>query len=154
MLGSIGVPCSCDSELFHNNLKAVICEYVNDYNYKVLAERYAYNIASGRFLWRNRMAAEEVKIVVNKVVSGQTVKTWEFDGLNYSLKDFDSTDSEVSSLGEIIAEGLRGDSYVAFEIDAYARMGRNMEVFPSQEFVNEDDKDKQKVGRKSKTLTA
>lgn len=148
ILSNIDTPCSCTSEIFLRKLKENVQNYVKDFGYKALAERYAYNLASGRFLWRNRMAAEEVKIVIDKIVSGKKVTTWEFDGLNYSLRNFDGIEPEISSLGEVIAEGLMGNSFSVLVVTAYARMGKGTYVFPSQEFVNEDNK----TGRKSKTL--
>ena len=36
-----------------------------------LGRRYAHNLANGRFLWRNRVGAEQVEVQVQHLVQGQ-----------------------------------------------------------------------------------
>jgi len=132
VVGNLGVPFGCNSPGFSNAIKAKTSDFKNSEGINTLAYRYAYNLANGRFLCRNRVGAEEVKIIVK--VGGSTFK---FNGYDFSLNDFEksSDNVDVQQLATIIAKGLQGDqqSFVLVEINAFVKLGNQQHVFPSQE---------------------
>ena len=117
--------------------------YIKQYGFTELAKRYALNIANGRFLWRNRVGAEKVEVVVT--ANDQPSIT--FDAFEYSLHDFDTVDSKVQALADQIAVALKGElPYLLLKIEAYALVGKAQEVYPSEELVLDKGKgDKSKI---------
>ena len=102
-------------------------------HFKTLAYRYAYNIANGRFLWRNRVSAEKVTI---EVYQSEEDKPLVFDAHEFSLQNFDkkSTDGNLQALAKIIQIGLNADDDFTFlKVIAYVKLGNGQHVFPSQE---------------------
>jgi len=150
ILGGVGTPSACNNAEYKECLEAAADGYKSEFGFKTLADRYAYNIANGRFLWRNRMGAEQLEVVVRRIVVGNPEKELCFDGFAYSLNEFSGMDEKVTTLSKIIEEGLAGDSFVIFEVRAYVRMGNGQEVFPSQELIL--DSSGSGKGKKSKTL--
>lgn len=150
VLSGIGMPSACNDSDYQSKLLETIKAYVGKHGLMELARRYAANLANGRFLWRNRVGAEQVEVVVEHQKAGQAVKTFKFDSLSLSLRHFD--DKDVPGLGElskIIESGLLGSSNVLLRVSAFVRMGQGQEVFPSQELILDKGRDK---GAKSRTL--
>ncbi|MFM2345397.1 MAG: type CRISPR-associated protein Csy3 [Pseudomonadota bacterium] len=149
VLGGAGTPSACNSADYQAKLLATVKGYVEAQGFGELARRYAVNLANGRFLWRNRVGAEQVEVQVAHLVGGQAAQTWTFDALSLSLRNFDASEqaSEVQAVGELIAKGLAGSRHVLLQVTAFVRVGAGQEVFPSQELIL----DKEKAG-KSKTL--
>jgi CRISPR-associated protein Csy3 len=150
VLGGMGTPSACNSADYQAKLLATVKGYVNDVGFSEVARRYAHNLANGRFLWRNRIGAEQVEVQVEHWMSGAAVTTWNFDGLALSMRDFDTEGASAESLRELsnlIAQGLAGTSHVLLQVTAFVRMGEAQEVYPSQELILDKSK-----GRKSKTL--
>jgi CRISPR-associated protein Csy3 len=148
VLGGAGTPSACNDVQYRSKLESTVRGYVLEHGFSELARRYAANIANARFLWRNRVGAEAVKVRVRQLHDGAAINSWKFDSLSYSLREF-ADDAQLHSLAEVIASGLSGDSHVLLEIAAFARIGVGQEVFPSQELIL-DRGDKR--GQKSKTL--
>ncbi|QAR33494.1 type I-F CRISPR-associated protein Csy3 [Geovibrio thiophilus] len=148
VIGGVGTPSACNKPDYKQKLMETVDGYVQEFGFKALAERYAINIANGRFLWRNRIGAEKVEVIVSHMVNGNSAAKLTFDALNYRLDDF-SGDSETAKLGSIITDGLSGKGYVLLDVVAYARIGDGQEVFPSQELILEKSNAK---GKKSRTL--
>lgn len=150
VLGGTGVPSACNNSDYLAKLLATVQGYAEGAGFGTLAARYAYNLANGRFLWRNRVGAEQVEVQVQHMVQGQAVKTWTFDALALSLRHFDAPASMASDLAELaslIAQGLAGTSHVLLTVEAFARVGAGQEVFPSQELILDKGN-----SNKSKTL--
>ncbi|HAR79538.1 MAG TPA: type I-F CRISPR-associated protein Csy3 [Succinivibrionaceae bacterium] len=143
ILGNVGIPSSCNAAAFQSTLKTAAYSYRDQYGFRTLGSRYAQNLANGRFLWRNRVGAEAIEVKVNVLGSD---KDWTFNGTDYSIRNFDSQDSKISSLGELIADTLAGSESVTLEVTAYAKLGNGQEVYPSEELILE------KSGNKSKVL--
>lgn len=147
VLGEIEKPSACNNEFFATSYATAAKAYVEQEGFKELAKRYALNIANARFLWRNRVGAEQVEVVVK---IGQEKLT--FNAFDYPLKSFDHTDDNVMTLANHIADALSGKTpYLLLSIDAYALVGNAQEVYPSEELVMDKGKDKDK---KSKILYA
>ena len=149
VLGGAGTPSACNNPAYQEALSQVIEQYKSDVGFGELARRYATNLANGRFLWRNRMAAEHVEVDVHKLEQGERTTSWHFEAENYSLRGFDTSDAQLNELADTIQTGLDGNNHVLLEVVAHALMGRGQEVYPSQELIL--DKGDQK-GQKSKTL--
>jgi CRISPR-associated protein Csy3 len=64
VLAGAGVPSACNSAEYRVRLQNIVEGYVAQHGFTELANRYATNIANGRFLWRNRIGAESVKVHV------------------------------------------------------------------------------------------
>ncbi len=150
VLGGAGTPSACNSAAYQTKLLAIVQGYVSQHGFGELARRYAANLANGRFLWRNRIGAESVDVIVEQMQDGKAHKTWSFDALALNTRAVGALDSEANNLqelGQVIASGLAGDAHVLLQVTAFVRQGAGQEVFPSQELIL----DKGSAG-KSKTL--
>jgi CRISPR-associated protein Csy3 len=150
VLGGTGTPSACNNAEYQSALKNTVQAYVATHGFAELARRYATNLANGRFLWRNRLGAEQIEVQVARLVEGQPETTWTFDALALSLRDFDALESAapgLKPLADVLAQGLAGQSHVLLQVTAFVRVGAGQEVYPSQELIL----DKDKAG-KSKTL--
>lgn len=144
-LGGTGTPSTCNDTEYKEALQAKVNNYVDEVGFSELAFRYAYNIANGRFLWRNRMGAESVEV---HVVAG--TQNYTFDAQKFSLQDFDTNRKELKDLAAFISDGLSGNSHCLLEVNAYVKLGLGQTVYPSQEFVQ--DTGGNSKNKKSKTL--
>ncbi|MDQ3061124.1 MAG: type I-F CRISPR-associated protein Csy3 [Pseudomonadota bacterium] len=150
VLGGAGTPSACNNADYQRKLQGTVKGYVDANGFTELASRYACNLANGRFLWRNRLGAEQVQVQIAQLVQGQIAQSWTFDALTLSLRHFDAPLDAAAALAELsalIAAGLAGQSHVLLQVTAFVRAGAGQEVFPSQELIL----DKEKSG-KSKTL--
>lgn len=144
VLGGIEKPSASNGPLFNQSYPNVARAYIEAEGFTELARRYALNIANARFLWRNRVGADQVEVVV-KSSSG---KSWTFNAKDYSLLDFTKSNDDIKSLALEIAQALCGKTdYLLFEIDAYAKVGYAQEVYPSEELILDKGK-----GEKGKVL--
>ena len=145
VLGNIEIPSACNNAVFKASYEKAAKNYVAQEGFKELASRYALNLANGRYLWRNRLGAESIEVVIN--VAGEDLV---FNALDYSLKSFDKSDSKVEQLATHIANALSGKTpYMLITVSAYAKVGKAQEVYPSEELVLDKGK-----GDKSKILYA
>jgi CRISPR-associated protein Csy3 len=147
VLGGAGTPSACNNAAYRDRLGSVVAGYVERHGFSELANRYAANLANGRFLWRNRLGAESVLVDVAQLRDGAAVKRWSFDALSLNLRVLDVLGPEVRALGDLIADGLAGRVHVLLQVTAYVRLGCGQEVFPSQELILDKG-----ASRKSKTL--
>lgn len=134
IIGNIGSPYACNDPGFEQAIIEKVQAFKTNHGFEKLAFRYAYNIANGRFLWRNRVCAEKIKISVN--FEGLE-KPLSFDAYNYPLNEFPKSANcgTLKILADKIQAGLEGDSnsFVLLEINAYVKLGKGQHVFPSQE---------------------
>ena len=142
VVGNLGVPFGCNSPDFSKAIQSKTNDFKQNESLNLLSFRYAYNLANGRFLWRNRVGAESITI---KIKADDDV--FIFNAYDFSLGDFEkpNDNAELNQLAEKIAKGLKGDaqSFVLIEVDAYVKLGHQQHVFPSQEM---------NMGEKGKTL--
>jgi CRISPR-associated protein Csy3 len=153
VLGGTGIPSACNKTDYLNKLLSVLKNYTGATGFGELARRYAYNLANGRFLWRNRVGAEMVEVHVRHLQDGASVSTWVFSSLELSLLNFEAPATYTTALAElakVIEQGLVGEKFTLLEVTAFARVGGGQEVFPSQELIL--DKGTSTAGLKSKTL--
>ncbi|MBN8793828.1 MAG: type I-F CRISPR-associated protein Csy3 [Stenotrophomonas nitritireducens] len=150
VLGGTGRPSACNDAAYRSKLLETVDGYVRQHGFNELARRYAANLANGRFLWRNRIGAEQVEVTVAHLRDGKPAQQWTFDALAHSLHELMAPAVEtvaLAKLGELIAVGLAGDNHVLLQVTAFVRMGAGQEVFPSQELILD-----KAASKKSKTL--
>jgi CRISPR-associated protein, Csy3 family len=128
VLSGLHVPSTCNNPDYQQVLADKVRDYQSETGFKELAQRYAHNIANGRFLWRNRVGAEQVKVVVT---AGE--KQFSFDSYEFSLHDFDAH-PDVTALAEVIQYGLT-EAHALIHVEAYCQLGEGQAVYPSQELV-------------------
>lgn len=147
ILGGVETPSACNNAVFKASYEQAAKGYIEKEGFKELARRYAINIANARFLWRNRVGAEQIEVQVN-VLNQNQQQSWTFDASQYSTRHFDYGDKQINELTDKIAAALSGgDSFLLLEISTYAQLGKAQEVYPSEELVMDKGK-----GKKSKVL--
>ena len=146
-LGGLQQPSACNNTTFKNSYQKAVTGYIERTGCQELAQRYALNIANGRFLWRNRVGTEAIEVNV-KILNKDAAKEWTFDATQFSTRHFDADDSNVNALAARIADTLASeDDFLLLDITVYAKVGRAQEVYPSEELVLDKGK-----GEKSKIL--
>lgn len=137
-------PSACNSEEHRKAIEAIGREYMKETGFKELARRYALNLANGRFLWRNRVGAREISVVVREIYGS---RRWVFDAYAYDLRGMATKDPKIDELAADIADALCGRfTSLLLEVTAYAKLGNGQEVYPSQELIlNKTDHSKSKV---------
>lgn len=143
IVGGLDQPSVCNKVEFERRFREKVAVYSNS-NLEVLAKRYAYNIANGRFLWRNRVGAQDIKIVVKHPSLSPVL---EFNAYDFPLKATTSDDALVVKLAQLIRAGLAGNENMLLTINAYVKLGEGQRVWPSQEMVLNSPK-----GEKSRHL--
>lgn len=150
VLSGTGEPSACNDNDYRKILLAIVAGYAQDVGFGELAGRYAANLANGRFLWRNRVGAETVEVVVAHLKGGKAVTQWAFKAHDHRLQELSAPTDEavdVAALAKLIESGLSGPEHVLLQVTAFARVGEGQEVFPSQELILDRGR-----GDKSKTL--
>lgn len=152
VLPNVGRPSACNDVTFAERLEAIVSGYETANKFTELANRYAVNLANGRFLWRNRIGAENVTVTVERLIDGKTTEQLSFDSLKNRLNEavvHQDQQSELQKLSTWIEAGLNADEHVLLKITGFARLGEGQEVYPSQELILDTSNAK---GAKSKTL--
>lgn len=150
VLSGVGQPSACNESAYREKLLSTVKVYIESVGLGELAKRYAANLANGRFLWRNRIGAEQVEVRVARLQEGKVTVEWRFDALAHSMHSLQAPSPESEKLGELaglVEAGLGGGEHVLLQVTAFVRMGNGQEVFPSQELILDKSSSK-----KSKTL--
>ncbi|MEY6431053.1 type I-F CRISPR-associated protein Csy3 [Thioalkalicoccus limnaeus] len=150
VLGGTGRPSACNNANYQAKLLRTVQDYAETQGFSELARRYAYNLANGRFLWRNRIGAEEIEVRIQHLVQGRVATAWSFPSLTLSLRDFevpDALQADLQAVADLIADGLAGTTHVLLQVTAFVRVGAGQEVYPSQELILDKGNSK-----KSRTL--
>ena len=146
VLSGVQNPTACNNVEFLKIFQSKVQDYIDRTHFQELAKRYALNIANARFLWRNRIGAQQIEVIV-KTDGKQLV----FNASEYPLNfDPNQTDTQLDELSELISQTLSGQrAFLLIEIEAYAQVGNAQEVYPSEELVLDKSQGKNK---KSKIL--
>lgn len=139
-----GRPSVCNDQTYQARLMAVVENYLAEQGVAELSRRYATNIANARWLWRNRLGAESIKVTVSSLPDGGDTIAVINNAKSLSLTEF-KTDDTVSKLAKLIEQGLKAESFIILYIKAEVKMGYGQEVYPSQELILDTGKDKSKV---------
>lgn len=105
VLGGLAQPSACNNALFKQSYSNAVQQYISKYGFAELAKRYATNLANARFLWRNRVGAEQIEVQIKALNKG-TEQKWTFNAKQFSTRHFDHTDEQVNSLAALIAQTL------------------------------------------------
>lgn len=151
VLGNLAQPSACNDQAYQAVLGEKIGDYVREHQFHELAARYAENLANGRFLWRNRVGAEEVEVCISRLEQGSVKQRWVFDALSFNLRTFTKPQGALAELSEVIRQGLLGGDFALLKVEAFVRLGAGQEVFPSQELVL--DQSGGKEGKRANTST-
>ncbi len=136
-----GKPNVCNDQDYQQALEQVVNDYINNQGLDELARRYAINVLNARWLWRNRVGTENIKVTVK--CNGQTIT---IDNAKiYSLRNFESDDANIKQITDWIKAGLSGDEFIILYIEAHAIIGYGQEVYPSQELILDTGSKKSKV---------
>ncbi|KGJ88693.1 type I-F CRISPR-associated protein Csy3 [Thalassotalea sp. ND16A] len=147
VLGGVQQPSACNNVLFKQSYNSAVRDYIGKEGFKELGKRYAINLANARFLWRNRVGAENIEVQV-KALNKEAQQAWTFDATQFSTKHFDCNDAQVIELGDRIAKALASeDDFLMLEINCFVQVGKAQDVYPSEELVLDKGK-----GKKSKIL--
>lgn len=135
VISDLGKPFACNAPNFAIGIETKVNEYIKSDDINELALRFAYNIANGRFLWRNRVGAEEINI---NVTLNNEDSASNFNAYDFSLNDFDknSDNGNLKKMSDAIKRGLSTDeenSFTILKVDAYVKLGKGQHIFPSQE---------------------
>lgn len=136
VIGNLGKPFACNDRYFQAKITNTIAAFkgADGSGLETLALRYAYNIANGRFLWRNRVCADKVDVRVYLGGEGDALK---FDATQYDMNNFtkNADSKNLITLKDFILKGLNGNdnSFSFLKVEAYAKLGNGQHVFPSQE---------------------
>lgn len=138
-------PCACNNHEVTQKVNEMVNQAARENIFYELCRRYSANMANGRFLWRNRLGAENIEIKIS-----MDQEDFDFDALSFSTKDFDEVNENINKIGQNMAEVLAGTkSHVNLCIDACVKKFPGLEVFPSQELVVDNSRGR---GKKSKFL--
>lgn len=149
VLGGIHHPSACNNANFKQSYVAAAKGYAEKEGFRELARRYALNIANARFLWRNRIGAESIEVIVKALNKGAE-QEWLFNAIQFDPRNMESNDEQITSLAERIASVLASDNdFLMLDITCYAKVGKAQDVYPSEELVLDKGK-----GNKSKVLYA
>ncbi len=147
VLGGIKDPSACNDATFLETYKEAVSRYIEQEKFRELGRRYALNLANARFLWRNRVGAEQMEVQVKDLKSEQV---WTFNAKEFNIRSMDSTHKDVVELGEKIAQALASDDdFLMLDVVCCSQIGKAQEVYPSEELVLDKGQ-----GKKSKILYA
>lgn len=154
-LGNLDQATANNKPEFLSKLKQAYTGYKNEIGLKPLAKRYAQNLANARFLWRNRVGAEQVVVKITNTEN--TAQTWKFENAQkIPLNDFESNNQasdtqQIESLADLIADSFVTGKYLLLKVEAFAKVGLGQRVFPSQEMRDKDKDNKSKFLYEIKT---
>lgn len=144
-----------DEQEFRAAFKDFINNAKNSEGIHEVARRYVRNIVNGRWLWRNRIIAENIQIKVSEIEITQEPKgkndlrkekkeyknTRYFNALDFDLKSFENPSEDEKVLAQVIVDGMNGDRSANLHIEAILDFGANgIEVFPSQNYLEDKPK--------------
>ncbi len=144
ILSGVENPSACNHEGFNQTYTQAVKEYINEHGFTELANRYAANLACGRFFWRNRVGSEALEIKID-VINKDNQGSWTFSDQDSDNQNFTQLSDEIKQLGNLIAKTLAGENpFLLLEINAFTKVGKCQDVYPSEELVldknNSNDK--------------
>ncbi|MCA9772255.1 MAG: type I-F CRISPR-associated protein Csy3 [Myxococcales bacterium] len=143
-------PHGCGSTHVGETYQRLAAGYKAAGGYRVLAALYVWNIANARFAWRNRFQADEMSVTVR--CDGITLR---FDPFLFDLdRAADETEmaaaliegdaDDLAELIDLVTDGLSNgaNKAVTLEVSWNAAMRPGQEIFPSQEYLRDEKKEK------------
>jgi len=142
-------PWACGEPHVAEVYRDLVEAYSNKGGFEHLARLYIWNIANGRFAWRNRFQADDMKVEVHfdgpTIVFNPTHPSLSLE-VPASIEDLRASvlsnePATVDKLIAWIAKGLRAER-TALSVAWLASMQEGQEIFPSQEYLQAEKKDK------------
>lgn len=135
-------PSTCNDQEYQAKLIDTLQAYINAHGFSELAKRYAQNILNARWLWRNRIGAQSIKVTVKNGNDHIIID----DAKSLGLMNFDYASDEINKLSQWIESGLNSQNSPLFlDIKAEVVVGAGQEVYPSQELILDRKDAKSKV---------
>jgi CRISPR-associated protein Csy3 len=139
-------PHACDDTNVGDAYRRLATAYDKAQGYDVLATLYIWNIANGRFAWRNRFQADDMSVTVE--FDGRSIA---FDPRVLGFDDMPDRDEliaaitvggsqDLDALITGVARGLTDTAFTA-KVSWTAIMDPGQEIFPSQEYVRSEKVD-------------
>lgn len=136
-------PWACGDVDVGKTYQDLVRAYADKGGFNHLARLYLWNIANGRFAWRNRFQADAMTVEVK--FNGKTIR---FDPTRLELDNPASVEelsaaaltnshAPIEELVNHMERGLRTER-VGLDVAWQASMQEGQEVFPSQEYMRED----------------
>lgn len=150
-LGNIDQAVANNRPEFMDKLQLAYKNYQEKVGLMPLAKRYAQNLANARFLWRNRVGAEQIEVKISDTENDG--KSWTFNAYDIVLQDFDKPNVQIDELANYIAKSFEIGKYLLLKVEAFAKVGLGQRVFPSQEMRDKDKDNKSKFLYQIKTPT-
>lgn len=146
ILPSSAAPHAANNPDVVKNYKALSEAYADAGGYDALTSLYIWNIANGRFAWRNRYQSDDAVVVVQ--FDGVEIR---FDPFLLSLDEpatieeleaalLKGTREDLSDFIEAFSKGLSQYRY-RFKMFWLGKMPATSEVFPSQEYLRDEKKE-------------
>lgn len=142
----VGIPSACNNIEYRDALLQKVQSYKTTHGLGILARRYAYNLANGRFLWRNASGIDSIEIHI-----AVQDKKFVFDANDFSWMTFEDPRNQDTLQAfnalVVLLEAALTSNPTTFNVRAYAKMGLAQDVYPSQELVldEKEKKDKSRV---------
>ncbi len=141
-------PHACDIKDVRDAYRNLASAYARAGGFRTLAELIVWNIANGRFAWRNRFQTDQATVKV-----GFDNTALEFNPLSLRLDDgagieniaaamTSGTPEDLDRLVDRIAAGLSEPGSFRFSVIWSATMEPGQEIFPSQEYIRESKAEK------------
>lgn len=129
-----------DEQAFRQAFQGFVQRAKDSEGLATVVGRYVRNVVNGRWLWRNRLVAENIVITVS--LSQNPEQKYTFNALDYDLKSFDNVSEAEKILTEVLLAGAKGDSTNSgLHIEAVVDFGMGgVEVFPSQNYLEDKPK--------------
>lgn len=120
--------------------------YINQFGLNELISRYLKNIISGKILWRNKYGFNKLIDIEMKSSSG--INRYKFDTSNLHINNTDTKlfeddiqNSSFENLVEALSSAIKNqDTFAILNIQYFVELGTGANVFPSQSFLNLDEK--------------
>ncbi len=136
-------PWACADVDVGNDYRQLVSAYADKGGFRHLARLYLWNIANGRFAWRNRFQADAMNVAVafdeHELVFDPTRLGFERPASHNELSA-EALTNEPAPIEELInhiERGLRTER-VVLEVTWQASMQEGQEVFPSQEYLRDE----------------
>ena len=139
--GSALKPHSCNLPAYRSALQRFAKAYAERTQFAEIARRYAINIANARWAWKNRAFATTAEVTVTPMLpAGAPIV---FDAMDYPLDTFENVgDDKIDALAALIAAALAGRGQLRLAVSGVFDVGAQAAVYPSQEFVDRSNDDK------------
>lgn len=139
-------PHSCNDPEFLSAVNEFVKAYTDKTKFKEVAEAYAANIVTGRWLWRN------LELSMNTIIDVNNVRYELQDDSHTPSAIKESQMSDFNTLVDSIAKALSEGTGLKINATAFLDIGAGQDVYPSQLFPSDDEQKKKQDNRISKHL--